>query len=114
MSWRADITSHVDVPGFDRAMMDGFALAAAQTVGATAYHPVTLDVVGEILPASTAEIRLQSGQAVRIMTDIADPRRRRRRVTRGKNPAVRRPGARAGRDPSAKEHRASRRGRTTR
>jgi molybdopterin molybdotransferase len=69
----SDITSHVDVPGFDRAMMDGFALAADQTVGATAYHPLTLDVVGEILPASTAEIRLQPGQAVRIMTGAPIP-----------------------------------------
>ena len=33
----ADIVSRVDVPGFARSMMDGFALQAADTLGATAY-----------------------------------------------------------------------------
>ena len=33
----ADVVSQVNVPGFARSMMDGFALQAADTLGATAY-----------------------------------------------------------------------------
>src|SRR5690242_16272915 len=40
------ITSEVDVPGFDRATMDGYALAAESTEGASSYNRLALTVIG--------------------------------------------------------------------
>jgi hypothetical protein len=37
-----DVASGVDVPGFDRATMDGYAVVADSTEGATAYNPIPL------------------------------------------------------------------------
>jgi molybdopterin molybdotransferase len=45
-----EVTSAVNVPGFDRAMMDGFALRAADTQGASPYNRIALTVIGESLP----------------------------------------------------------------
>ena len=47
-----DIVSPVDVPAFPRAMMDGFAVRAADTSGASAYNRLTLPIVGDSLPGS--------------------------------------------------------------
>src|SRR5438105_11405300 len=44
------VISDVDVPGFDRATMDGYALAAASTEGASSYSRVILTVIGDSLP----------------------------------------------------------------
>ena len=68
-----DVTSGVDVPGFDRAMMDGYAVVAADTQGASAYNPLRLEVVGEVLPGQTPEIFIEPGKALRIMTGAAMP-----------------------------------------
>jgi len=67
------VNSPVDVPGFDRAMMDGFAVIAADTHGASIYNRLTLRVVGEVLPGRTFEGPVKSGQAVRIMTGAPVP-----------------------------------------
>ena len=44
------IASDVDVPGFDRATMDGYAVAAESTEGATAYNRLPLTVIGDSMP----------------------------------------------------------------
>src|SRR5262245_37406841 len=44
-----DIVSPIDVPRFARSMMDGFAVVAADTLGATAYNPLKLTIVGQSL-----------------------------------------------------------------
>jgi molybdopterin molybdotransferase len=67
------IVSEVDVPGFDRATMDGYALRADSTEGATPYNRVTLAVVGDALPGSPFRGALGRGQAVRIMTGAPMP-----------------------------------------
>ena len=46
------IVSDIDVPGFDRATMDGYAVVADSTEGATPYNRVALKVVGDALPGS--------------------------------------------------------------
>ena len=48
----APVVSDVDVPGFDRATMDGYAVVAEATEGATPYNRVPLTVVGDALPGS--------------------------------------------------------------
>jgi molybdopterin biosynthesis enzyme len=44
------VVSDVDVPGFDRATMDGYAVVADSTAGATAYTRLQLAVVGDSMP----------------------------------------------------------------
>ena len=67
------LVSDVDVPGFDRATMDGYALVAESTEGASSYVPVPLVVVGDSLPGHPCDVAVPSGQAVRIMTGAPVP-----------------------------------------
>ncbi len=68
-----DATSGVDVPPFDRAMMDGYAVRAADTQGASPLQPLPLVVVGVALPGSAAPRAVLAGEAVRIMTGAPMP-----------------------------------------
>lgn len=67
------IVSDVDVPGFDRATMDGYALVAKSTEGATPYNRMTLTVVGDALPGAPFALTVSRGEAVRIMTGAPIP-----------------------------------------
>lgn len=67
------IVSEVDVPGFDRATMDGYAVGAADTEGAGPYNHITLRTVGDALPASPFTGTLGPGDAVRVMTGAPMP-----------------------------------------
>lgn len=68
-----DVISAVDVPGFPRSMMDGFAVRSEQTYGATAYNPLPLRVRGTCLPGRPFEGMVAAGEAVRIMTGAPLP-----------------------------------------
>lgn len=70
----APVTSDVDVPGFDRATMDGYALRADSTEGATAYNRLPLAVVGDSMPGSPFDGAISAGEAVRVMTGAPMPR----------------------------------------
>jgi molybdopterin molybdotransferase len=67
------VVSDIDVPGFDRATMDGYAVVAASTEGATPYNRVPLKTVGDALPGSPFGRALATGEAVRIMTGAPIP-----------------------------------------
>jgi molybdopterin molybdotransferase len=67
------VTSAIAVPAFRRAMMDGFAVRAADTLGATSYDPLYVDVVGQVLPGESFDGRMSRGEAVRIMTGAPMP-----------------------------------------
>jgi molybdopterin molybdotransferase len=69
----ADVVAEVDVPGFDRAAMDGYALRGEETFGAGPYNPLEFLVVGESLPGRPFAGQVASGQAVRIMTGAPLP-----------------------------------------
>jgi molybdopterin molybdotransferase len=69
----ATIVSDVDVPGFDRATMDGYAVVADSTEGATAYSPLPLTVIGDSMPGCPFEGFVSAGRAVRIMTGAPMP-----------------------------------------
>jgi molybdopterin molybdotransferase len=69
----ASVVSDVDVPGFDRAMMDGYAVLADSTEGATAYTPLPLKVVGDAMPGCPFDGVVRIGEAVRIMTGAPMP-----------------------------------------
>jgi molybdopterin molybdotransferase len=51
----AEVGATDPVPGFDNSAMDGFAVRAADTAGATAEAPLTLDVVDESRAGRPAE-----------------------------------------------------------
>jgi molybdopterin molybdotransferase len=68
-----EIVSRVDVPSFDRSMMDGFALRAGDTMGASPYNRLALEVVGESLPGRPFSGEVAPGKAVRIMTGAPLP-----------------------------------------
>jgi molybdopterin molybdotransferase len=69
----ASVVSEVDVPGFDRATMDGYAVAAGSTEGAAPYNRLPLTVIGDALPGQPFQGSLAAGQAVRIMTGAPMP-----------------------------------------
>jgi molybdopterin molybdotransferase len=68
-----DVTAEVNVPAFDRAAMDGYALRASETFGAGPYNPLELTLAGEIFPGRPFAGVVQPGQAVRIMTGAPLP-----------------------------------------
>ncbi len=68
-----DITSRINVPGFARSMMDGYALRAEETQSATPYNPLPLQIVGTCLPGAPFSGTVGAGQAVRIMTGAPLP-----------------------------------------
>ncbi|MBP87435.1 MAG: molybdenum cofactor biosynthesis protein [Planctomycetaceae bacterium] len=68
-----DIVSDFDVPTFSRSMMDGFAVQAADTLGAAPYNRLPLRIVGEVFPGAAIDTQVQSGEAVKIMTGAPIP-----------------------------------------
>jgi molybdopterin molybdotransferase len=68
-----DVVSSLDVPAFDKSAMDGYALRAAETFGASPTDPASFRVVGEILPGDEGDLEVGPGEAVRIMTGGAFP-----------------------------------------
>jgi molybdopterin molybdotransferase len=70
----APVASEVAVPGFDRATMDGYAVVAESTEGASSYNRLPLVVVGDSLPGRPFEGSVTVGQGVRIMTGAPLPR----------------------------------------
>jgi molybdopterin molybdotransferase len=67
------VVSDIDVPEFDRATMDGYAVVAEATEGATPYNRIALKVIGDALPASPFGGTVTRGEAVRIMTGAPMP-----------------------------------------
>src|SRR5688572_23252598 len=67
------VVSDIDVPGFDRATMDGYAVVADSTEGATPYNRIPLIVVGDALAGSPFTGTIARGMAVRIMTGAPIP-----------------------------------------
>lgn len=63
-----DIVSEVDLPDFNRATMDGYAVCASSTFGATEANPAYLDVKGVIGMGESPCFYIGPGEAARIST----------------------------------------------
>jgi len=63
-----DIRSDINVPDFSRAIMDGYAVKAASTFGASEGNPAYLNVVGNIAMGEAPTISIKAGEAVKIST----------------------------------------------
>ena len=54
-----------DVPPFDRAAMDGYAVIAADTFGASSFEPKTLDCIEAVFTGQVARERVARGTCIR-------------------------------------------------
>jgi molybdopterin molybdotransferase len=62
------LLSDVNLPGFDRSTMDGFAVRASSTFGASEGSPAFLDVKGTIDMGEAPDFEINHGEAARIST----------------------------------------------
>ena len=69
----ADVESPHPVPGFDNSSMDGFAVRAVDTLGASAAAPVALRLADESRAGRPAQSSLDRGQAIAISTGAMVP-----------------------------------------
>jgi molybdopterin molybdotransferase len=69
----ADLISDIQLPPFDNSAMDGFAIRAVDSLGASTETPKSLNIVMDIPAGVFPEQRLQQGQAARIMTGAPIP-----------------------------------------
>jgi len=63
-----DTVSKIDLPEFNRATMDGYAVRAQSTFGASESLPALLKIVGEVEMGEVTTVSVQPGEAVRIAT----------------------------------------------
>src|SRR5947209_12748009 len=63
-----DLISPVDLPDFPRSTMDGFAVRAVDTYGASEGMPAYLNIAGEVLMGARADASVGVSDAVRIAT----------------------------------------------
>ncbi len=68
-----DVVATADVPPFDRAAMDGYAVIAAQTTGASATSPRTLRCVARVFSGHMPPRGLASGECMEIATGAPMP-----------------------------------------
>ncbi len=68
-----DVVSPEDVPPFANSAVDGYAVRAADTCGAHSTQSISLRVVGEVAAGAPANISVENGTAIRIMTGAPMP-----------------------------------------
>ncbi len=69
-----DVYAPIDIPPFDRAAMDGYAVRAEDTFGAEEDKPVRLKVVGRVEAGDRPKVEVKRGEAVEISTGAAMPK----------------------------------------
>lgn len=67
------VDADIDVPGFDRAAMDGYAVRASDTVGAGEVDPAVLDLVGTVHAGEKPDVTVDDGTCVEISTGAVMP-----------------------------------------
>lgn len=63
-----DITSPIHLPEFPRSTVDGFALKAKDTYGASEKNPAIFQVIGEIPMGQVSDIEVKEGEVVKVAT----------------------------------------------
>jgi len=63
-----DIVSPINLPEFRRSTVDGFALKAKDTFGASEKNPAILRLIGEIPMGQLSDIETKDGEAVKVAT----------------------------------------------
>ncbi|QKY17462.1 molybdopterin biosynthesis protein [Halorubrum sp. CBA1229] len=67
------IDAAIDVPGFDRASMDGYAVRARDTFGADEADPAELDLVGSVHAGAAPAVTVAPGTCAEISTGAVMP-----------------------------------------
>ncbi|MEM4201832.1 MAG: molybdopterin-binding protein [Candidatus Hadarchaeum sp.] len=68
------VRSRIDVPPFDRATYDGFAVRASDTFGAAENSPIELKLVGKVEAGTWPRMHLRPGSCAEITTGAPMPR----------------------------------------
>lgn len=69
-----DIYAPFDIPSFDRSAVDGYAVIAEDTFGASPSNPIQFKIVGSLMPGDEAgRIKIDRGEAVEVMTGAPLP-----------------------------------------
>ena len=68
-----DVTASMDVPPFDRAAMDGYAVVAADTFGASPTSPRSLECVDRVFTGQVPARGIAPGQCIEIATGAPMP-----------------------------------------
>jgi molybdopterin molybdotransferase len=68
-----DVTAGFDIPPHDNSAMDGYAVIAADTAGASQTNPSFLKVTGEVAAGQVSKLTVNKGTAIRIMTGAYVP-----------------------------------------
>ena len=63
-----DVRADLDLPGFARSTMDGYAVRATSSFGSSEANPAYLTVVGQIAMGEIPDFAIGAGQAARIAT----------------------------------------------
>lgn len=69
-----DVFSEINVPGFDRSAMDGYALIAENTNGATSSNPIPLKILDSAYPNQPSAKEITPGFTIRVMTGAPIPK----------------------------------------
>jgi putative molybdopterin biosynthesis protein len=67
------VDAAIDVPGFDRASMDGYAVRARDTFGADEADPAELDLVGAVHAGAAPEVTVSPGTCAEVSTGAVMP-----------------------------------------
>ena len=67
------IDASLDVPGFDRASMDGYAVRSRNTFDAGEASPVTLSLAGAVHAGESPDVTVEAGTAAEISTGAVMP-----------------------------------------
>jgi molybdopterin molybdotransferase len=68
-----NIISDLDIPPFDRSAMDGYAVKAEDTFGASPSNPKVIKKIGTVEIGEETDLVLKSGNAIRISTGAVIP-----------------------------------------
>lgn len=68
-----DVISPEDLPPFNKAMMDGYAVKAEDTFGASEEKPVSLSLIGEVKIGEIPKKKVEKGEAIKINTGAIMP-----------------------------------------
>lgn len=68
-----NIISELDIPPFDRSAMDGYAVRAEDTFGASLSNPKKIKKIGTIEIGEESDLVVEPGEAIRISTGAAIP-----------------------------------------
>lgn len=69
-----DLVSKINVPGFDRSTVDGYAVIASDTNASSETVPVFLNIIGESIMGEVCDIELHNGECVYVPTGSMLPK----------------------------------------